>query len=236
MKKNILAFLLCFCLLTTTAGGAEPVASNGSDFACRLLAGYIWRQSGELGLEEVIVIDNVISIETGFGYKPESEQRIRDMAPQYRMVFKPRRTYDAVGFPKTYSFTVGEKYIKSNGMLLEWKEAPYFKDGIPMISFRELMDFCNDVSPGTIRYKWEGGEEQIIKIGVFSLLGDISVKNNTVTQSLVGGATNVVPLEGKVEIINGVTYFPMTLENFTTIHLFGRSTYDEETGTFTLSL
>lgn len=233
MKKLIVLFLLCCSIWIV------PVSANEvSDLDCRLTAGRIWRERNTFKFNEITTNNNIIYIETDRGFSPESKQVIGEMSFPYTVVFKKLASADSSNILKRYIITVGSPYIKYNGILLEWEEAPYWEDNIPMISFRELMDFGQDVSHSTIDYQWLDDEEQTIKFAVSSTrFGSLSVKNNTITILYGPDFSEVIPLEGKMKIINDKVYFPITSNNlFLLGYINHKISIDAETGDISITM
>jgi len=83
-------------------------------------------------------------------------------------------------------------------------------NGFLMIPFRQVFTVLDDSSEHNYKLKWVGGENQIIELITNSALIQISCKNSTIE---IISYDDTYSLNGKIEIQDGVAYFPCSLEN-----------------------
>lgn len=196
-------------------------------------AGSIWNQRRGFNIEQVNVNEGKIEVII-VEMTSKSEMEIREIAKPFEVAFinQKRHGRDAYGRPVNYILTEGKTDVscegeECGGLIFQLQNAPYVSGGFLMIPLKEVLTMLDNSSDRHYDLKWVGGDNQLIEITTNSnaWLIQISCKNNTKKIVLYD---DTYGLEGKIEIRNGVAYFPCSKENLRHIVPFIKITQDFE--------
>lgn len=169
-------------------------------------AGKIWNQKRSFNIEQVHVNKGKIEVII-IEMTPKRETEIREIAKPFEVIFinQQRQGRDAYRISVNYILTEGKtdvpyKSEECGGLIFQLQNAPYVSGGFLMIPLKEVFTML------------VGGNNQMIELATNSNAGliQISCKNNTIT---IVPFDDTYDLEGKIEIRNGIAYFPCSKEN-----------------------
>lgn len=181
-------------------------------------AGKIWNQKRSFNIEQVHVNKGKIEVII-IDMTPKREAEIREIAKPFEVIFinQQRQGRDAYRISVNYILTEGKtdvpyKSEECGGLIFQLQNAPYVSGGFLMIPLKEVFTMLDHSSDGHYDLKWVGGNNQMIELATNSNAGliQISCKNNTIT---IVPFDDTYDLEGKIEIRNGIAYFPCSKEN-----------------------
>lgn len=234
MKKLLVVWLaLLIYTIPVDAREMDLYERIEPDRECQIAAGKIWRNRYDLSIGRIEVINNVIFVRTDCSLTKEQEKAIQEMASDYEVSILQNYNRENNTDVQRYIFTAGDQYVRSNGMLLELEHTPYMQDGILMIAWRDYINLYTDVTNKKVQSQWVGGENQEIVFSVISKAGTppwiyangvLSIKNNTFSAIIPnrydGSFTKdaTYNLEGKMELKDGVAYYPFSLGNLKKIY------------------
>ncbi|MCQ4936717.1 hypothetical protein [Anaerotignum propionicum] len=208
---SALVLSMVFSFLTVIPAYCNDTIAN--DHMIGIAVGKIWNQRRNFDIQEVNVNEGKIEIVI-VEMSPETETEIRKIVDPYDVTFvnEERQGKDAILICKKFNFTEGKTYVECEGMFFEIQNAPYVSNGFLMIPLRQAITVLNDSSDHNYKLKWMGGDNQMIEITANTNAGliQISCKNNTIT---IIPFDDTYSLDGKIEIRDGVAYFPCSLEN-----------------------
>lgn len=229
MKKLwMLFFIMILSAVPVSGKEMEKFERVESDRECKITAGKIWRNRYNFSIGRIEVVDNVIFVRTYRSLTKEEEKAIREMASPYEVSILQNYNHEESTGLQKYVFTAKDKYVQSNGMLLELDHTPYMRDGILMISWRDYINLYTDVTDYQVQSQWIGGDNQEIVFSITSKAGNppriyangaLSIKNNTFSTIIPnhydGSYTidETFDLEGQLELKEGVAYYPFSLQN-----------------------
>lgn len=219
MRKLLMVMLLSlvFSFLTVIPASCNDTLIN-EDLQMGVLPRNIWNQKRSFNIEQVNVIDGKIEVII-IEMTSRSETEIREIAMPFEVAFinQKRNGRDAYKRPVNYILTEGKTDVscegeECGGLIFQLQNAPYVSGGFLMIPLKEVLTMLDNSSDRHYDLKWVGGDNQMIEITTNSnvWLIPISCKNNT--KKIVPFDDTSV-LEGKIEIRNGVVYFPCSKEN-----------------------
>lgn len=209
MMKFVLVLVLSFLI-------AIPVYCNDNlsnkNQELGVVAGQIWNKRHQFNIEQVnvneaeieVIVENISS---------KKQNEIRNSAYPYNVKFVNVEPKGKDNYIKTREFILSEgiPYIKSKGMVFETQNSPYMQNGFLMIPLRSAFKILDNASEHIYEIKWVGGDEKIVELLTGSGVPiQLSLKNNTLT-SLPNNIT--YNLDGKIEICNGTTFFPCSIDN-----------------------
>lgn len=207
---SALVLSMVFSVLTVFPAYCNDTIVN-EDQTIGVMAGKIWNKRHDFNIQEVNVNEGKIEVII-VEMTPKSETEIRELAKPFEVTFvnKKNEGRDAILITKKFIFTEGEKYVECEGLAFQLQNAPYVSNGFLMIPFRQAITVLDDSSEHNYKLKWVGGENQIIELITNSALIQISCKNSTIE---IISYDDTYSLNGKIEIQDGVAYFPCSLEN-----------------------
>lgn len=208
---SALVLSMVFSVLTVSPAYCNDTIVN-EDQTIGVMAGKIWNKRHDFNIQEVNVNEGKIEVII-VEMTPKSETEIRELAKPFEVTFvnKKNEGRDAILITKKFIFTEGEKYVDSEGLTFQLQNAPYVNNGFLMIPLRQVFTVLDDSSDCNYDLKWVGGDRGIIEVLTNSGLPiQMSCKYNTIT---IIPYDETYSLNGKIEIQDGVAYFPCSLEN-----------------------
>lgn len=207
--STLLLSIIIFFLTVSPAYCNDTIANEYPMIG--IVAGKIWNQRRNFNIQEVNVNEEKIEVII-VEMTPKSETEIRELAKPFEVTFVNQKYEgrDAILITKKFIFTEGEKYVECEGLTFQLQNAPYVSNGFLMIPFRQAITVLDESSDHNYKLKWVGGDNQIIELVTNSALIQISCKNSTIAIISYDKTYN---LDGKIEIRDGVAYFPCSLEN-----------------------
>lgn len=209
-QSTLLLSIIIFFLTVSPAYCNDTIANE--DHMIGIVAGKIWNQRRNLNIQEVNVNEGKIEVII-VEMTPKSETEIRELAKPYEVTFVNQKYEgrDAILLTKKFIFTEGEKYVECEGLTFQLQNAPYVNNGFLMIPLRQVFTVLDDSSDCNYDLKWVGGDRGIIEVLTNSGLPiQMSCKYNTIT---IIPYDETYSLDGKIEVQDGVAYFPCSLEN-----------------------
>ena len=194
-------------------------------------AGEIWNKRDSFHIDQVHVKEGRIEVVI-YEMTRQSEEEIQTLAAPYEVLLD-NRTFegrDSIMFSKNFTFTEDKTDVvcegkECSGLIFPMKNAPYVSKGLLMVPLREVITMLEESSDSNYEIRWMGGEAGIIELITNSGILQISCKNSTQTR-LPQNETYI--LDGKIEVQEGVAYFPCSRANFAYIVPMLKMTQDFE--------
>lgn len=228
---SALVLSMVFSFLTVIPAYCNDTIANENQMV-GITAGKIWNQRHDFNIQEVNVNEGEIEVII-VEMTPKSETEIRKIANPYEVTFVNQKKQGIDGYARNKNFilTEGKNDVECEGedckgLIFQLQNAPYVSNGFLMIPLRQVFTVLDDSSDCNYDLKWVGGDRGIIEVLTnCGLPLQISCKNNTIT---IIPYDETYHLDGKIEIRDGVAYFPCSLENFRYIVLPIKITQDIE--------
>ncbi len=213
---SALVLTLVFSLLTVLPAYCDDAIVN-EDQMIGVAAGKVWNQRDTFEIEQVNVNEGEIEIVI-VEMSPETEAEIRKIVEPYEVSFLNQKKQGRDGYAryKNFILTEGKNDVECEGedckgLIFQLQNAPYVSNGFLMIPLRQVFTMLDDNSDCHYNLKWVGGNGGIIEVLTNSGLPiQLSCKNNTIT---IIPYDEAYSLDGKIEVRDGVAYFPCSLEN-----------------------
>lgn len=207
--KIFLVLVISF-LTVIPAYGNDNIMNE--DQKLGVVGGEIWNRRNIFNIQEVNVNGGKIEVIIE-SMSPEKEIEIRKIAYPYEVEFINTENQGKDNYIKTKEFilTEGETYVKCEGMFFEIQDAPYISSGFLMIPLRQVFTMLDDSSEINYEINWMGGNDESIELLTGSGLPiQISSKNNTLT---ILPDNTTFSLDGKIEIHDGIAFYPCSKDN-----------------------